>query len=94
MRNYRTKVGTESRLDYGLELVEGLKLFAETAPLICRLPLRRPPAPPAPTPPPRSGATAHHTMGSGFWPVEPLPSWPLAFAPQHRNVRSNSPAQA
>lgn len=33
MRNYRTKVGTESRLDYGLELVEGLKLFPETAPL-------------------------------------------------------------
>lgn len=31
MKNYRKKAGTEARLDYGMELAEGLKLFPETA---------------------------------------------------------------
>lgn len=33
MRGYRTSAGTETRLDYGLELAAGLQLFSETAPL-------------------------------------------------------------
>lgn len=33
MRNYRTSAGTDVRVDYGTELVEGLKLFPETTPL-------------------------------------------------------------
>jgi hypothetical protein len=33
MRRYRTSAATETRLDYGLELATGLKLFPETTPL-------------------------------------------------------------
>ncbi len=33
MRNYRSSAGTDVRVDYGTELVEGLKLFPETTPL-------------------------------------------------------------
>lgn len=34
MRGYRTSAGSETRLDYGLELLAGLQLFPETAPLV------------------------------------------------------------
>lgn len=33
MRNYRSKTGSPLRIEFGIELIEGLKGFAETAPL-------------------------------------------------------------